>query len=46
MKIARIAWHIARPIFSVGTTIGGLSVLTDGRRVVLGWSTTAPNWLI
>jgi hypothetical protein len=47
MKIARIAWHIARPpIFSIGGTIGGLSILNEGRRVMLGWPTTAPIWLI
>ena|SRR6516165_11533468 len=47
MKTARIAWHIARPpIFSVGGTIGGLSILTEGRKVMLGWPATAPIWLI
>jgi hypothetical protein len=47
MKSARIAWHIARPtIFSIGGAIGGLSILTEERRVMVGWPATAPIWRI
>src|SRR4029077_3003059 len=47
MKIARIAWHIARPpIFSMGGTNGELWISPKGRRVMRRWPAAAPVWAL